>query len=72
MMLAEFLTARLREDEYAAISNLSAPDVPYRAIRDINVKREIIRRSDLYARDLLLLLASVYSDHPDYNPEWKP
>lgn len=57
MTLVEFLTARLDQKEAEMLA-------------DIAVKREIIRRSHLYARDLLLLLASVYSDHPNYNPEW--
>ena len=70
MTLVEFLTARLREDEYALLTDLSPPEPPYRGFRDIEIKREIIRRSALYGRDLLLLLAAVYNDHPDYNPEW--
>lgn len=70
--LVEFLTARLREDERALLVDISRPEPPYRGFRDIEIKREIIRRSELYGRDLLLLLAAVYNDHPEYREEWKP
>jgi len=47
MTLVEFLTARLREDEHALLTDLSRPEPPYRGFRDIEIKREIIRRSAL-------------------------
>lgn len=82
--LEEFLTARLDEAECGwvahrwaetngavkAVFHFGRP-LAEEMLADIAIKREIIRRSHLYARDLLLLLASLYSCHPDYNPEWK-
>lgn len=61
-----------------------------RVLREVAVKREIVRRCAghmdepdqypnglvspraLLSRQVLLNLAAVYSDHPDYREDWKP
>jgi hypothetical protein len=45
-----------------------------RVLRDVTAKRAMLADLDLTYRDeehLMRLLAAVYSDHPDYNSEWK-
>ena len=55
MTLTEFLNARLEEDEAAAKAAL-----------------ELVLSGGLFIdpETLLRVLASVYSDHPDYDPAW--
>lgn len=60
----------LAEFVYPADAEHAAHWQPSRVRAEIEAKREILRRSTLYAPDLIRLLASVYSDHPDYRDEW--
>jgi hypothetical protein len=53
-----------------------------RALREVEAKRKILYEcrprpgaglvhEGIMARRILYLLASVYSDHPDYDPDWQ-
>lgn len=81
--LAEFLTARLDEDESAARDvwttqhndphQLFVRDQPdARALADVEAKRRIVRecRRAGFLR-VLRLLAMPYADHPDYDERWR-
>ncbi len=106
--LAEFLKARLNEDEATAQANIGDgglgdddaygpgwPDYatytaedsasiasaeafldrfrPLRQLREVAAKRHMLNDLDLSYPDeeyLLRLLASAYSDHPDYDQAW--
>jgi len=102
--LVAFLNARLDEDEEQARRVQAVLDDgwnyfdetptelidPARALREVEVKRAIVRRCAirmnemdqhpnglvspraLLARQVLMDLAAVWSDHPDYRAEWKP
>jgi hypothetical protein len=105
--LAEFIAARLSEDETAAKAAGSRPNGPLwedgtrhtvvaahinrhdpsRVLREVTAKREILAECSTLvivgvaypdeagpesAARILQLLASVYSDHPDYQDKWKP
>lgn len=79
--LVAFLGARLDEDEAAAKAA-----GPARALREVEAKRAIAEihgadsdpcdAHDAWMRsiscDTLRYLVAVWSDHPDYRPEWKP
>ncbi len=77
--LIAFLNARLDEDEEKA--EIIAGSVGYksRASREVAFKRAILGEhrtaagwsSDNWPLSLRLLVA-VWSDHPDYDQEWKP
>ena len=45
---------------------------PARALREVEAKRKILALTFQYDLmiDLLIALAVVYSDHPDYRSEW--
>lgn len=54
---------------------------PARVLREVKAKRRVIGRLNSHAavmgedemhRDVLSILAAVYADHPDYNPDWRP
>jgi hypothetical protein len=48
---------------------------PARTLRDVEAKRRMLEELDLSYPDeehMIRLLAAVYSDHPDYDPEWAP
>lgn len=81
--IVEFLEARLAEDEYGATHSgaLPVPEANYhhRTLREVAAKRRIVRRyRDASVGDVALLLdsvrdlASVFADHPDYDPAWRP
>jgi hypothetical protein len=46
--------------------------VPARVLREVEAKRRMLEDLDLTYPDVEQLLAAVYSDHPDYRPEWAP
>jgi len=85
MDLAEFVAARLDEDEGTVKRDLAhgawRPEYE-RARREVTAKRAILKDHwpDLYgcqvcvgdARCPLNHLAAIYSDHPDYREEWAP
>lgn len=84
--LAAFLRARLDEDEQQATYRLKEPTQyaafeadPARVLRDVEAKRVILDRYERWdegygfqsALEIAVsVLAAVYSDHPDYRPEW--
>jgi hypothetical protein len=86
--LVEFLTARLDEDEAQAgrwafegatlFGETEYESLSARVLAEVEAKRGIVElMSDeveyiVNSDDVLLLLASVYADHPDYQQEWKP
>lgn len=86
MSITEFLLARIAEDQEAARPFPGAADLRVlrecaakRAIiglADEALEAEVKRRdasalgADLMHQDTLRALAAVYSDHPDYQPEW--
>lgn len=84
--LTEFLLARLAEDEAVAQRmidyrpsgyGLAVPEGDYdplRVLAEVEAKRRIVReRNDEGDLQIVLQhLAAVYSDHPDYDEEWKP
>jgi hypothetical protein len=108
MEIAEFLLARIAEDEAAAregqVAKLpfwvgqimgrsgseSAPRYvnrfnPARVLAECEAKRRIVEELGDFgdghvwasgeasrAETALQALASVYADHPDFDPEWKP
>lgn len=96
--LVEFIRARLDETERLTQSSkdVALKRTHYRApmiesldreLRDVEAKREILRRCGFILRHatgpvaqaearavepVVRLLASVYNDHPDYRDEWRP
>jgi len=60
----------LAEFVYPADAEHAARWQPSRVEAEIAAKREIVRRSSLYGRDLLRILAAVYEDHPDWRADW--
>ena len=82
MTLAEFLRARLTEDEQpceGAQEYQSCDELSERRGRDIDAKRRILDEcnwggpdhADVYDA-VLQRLALPYADHPDYRDEWRP
>lgn len=83
MTITEFLLARIADDErelgYAdlgarmwrerearrAIATICAGDLP----DDFPTNRDL-GTFQMTVGDVLLLLAAIYSDHPDYDPSW--
>lgn len=50
---------------------------PARVLAECEAKRQIVEwlSSELFRtahKDMLMVLAAVYADHPDYRDEWKP
>jgi hypothetical protein len=81
--IVDFLQARLAEDEYSATHAgvLPVPEGSYdqRTLREVASKRRIVQRyRDAPIGDVapplenLRDLASVFTDHPDYDPAWRP
>lgn len=81
--LTDFLLARIAEDEYAVRGMMSGADPdffwgPDRIRDECEAKRRVVlwahgSRLDVDSVDgVLIPLASVYADHPDYREEWKP
>lgn len=81
MIIEDFITARLDEDDATAraVPGWADPQVQDRFIKhvcrhfpDRELRRGVFERAVLAAGDttLLCLLAEVWSDHPDYDPEW--
>jgi len=83
--LAEFLLARIAEDEAAYESAYVAyldgfPFTPTRVLAECETKRRIVELCAYWQRpvdgldgeDILRLLALPYADHPDYREEWRP
>jgi hypothetical protein len=81
--IIEFLEARLAEDEYGATHSgaLPVPEASYdqRTLREVASKRRIVwRYRHASIGDVAPLLenirdlASVFADHPDYDPAWRP
>ncbi|MFD6280727.1 DUF6221 family protein [Streptomyces sp. NPDC060209] len=61
-------------DEDAARAEHVALHDPARTLKEVEAKRQLIvflRPDEVYGRSLRLL-AAVYSDHPEYRPEWAP
>ena len=79
MTITEFLLARIAEDEVEANwvdaegDNGSSPiQHPARILAECAAKRELV---DIWhdkhgGGHVLKTLATVYSDHPDYQPKW--
>ena len=84
LTLAEFLAARLGEDEAEARKGAGPPSLRRRQLREVEAKRKILAEysENPGAEDrpwtaaleyAMMALAEVYSDHPDYNNlMWKP
>lgn len=85
MNIVQFLEARLAEDERAAITELNAGSQSARAVREVSFKRGLVDRVyresnwDLRpgadeenhgGKPLLVQLAAIYADHPDFDPRW--
>ena len=86
MTLAEFLLARILEDE-EAVWDLAQEDRPRWLARCDALRRAVYAcpedpaayegtdcedgRMD-HANDILRILATTYADHPDYRKKWKP
>ena len=77
--LAAFLKARLDEDDQRAERGSPSryDNTVSRAHREVEAKRKILAEHEratpsAQLRYALLLLAAVYSDHPDYDEDWKP
>lgn len=52
---------------------------PARVLREVEAKRAIVEHAEFWSENdqdamawVLRALAAVYSDHPDYQPGWKP
>lgn len=90
MTLADFLLARIAEDEQslAAMDGLwdtgNEADFAERVLAECEAKRQIVAMEwhhlgdDDYAwgmeeakRQILVVLALPYADHPDYREEWR-
>lgn len=83
LTLAEFLLARIAEDEAWANRGVRLPpdgnpDDPARVLAECEAKRRILKSAanmmgPTDAEEWLYpILAAVYSDHPHYRDEWKP
>lgn len=82
MELAEFLAARIAEDEMQAAKHQEAAsrhgfgDYPARVLIECEVKRRIValhaHQEGFFTPDELRALALPYADHPDYRQEWRP
>jgi hypothetical protein len=81
--IVEFVEARLAEDEYGATHSgrLPVPEAAYhqRTLLEVAAKRRILDRyRDAPIDDVGLLiedvrdLASIYADHADFDPAWRP
>jgi hypothetical protein len=81
--IVAFIEARLAEDEHGATHSGQLPvpqsDYHQRTLREVAAMRAIVRRYEHapieYVAPLLddvRDLASVYSDHTDYDPAWRP
>lgn len=86
--LAEFLLARIAEDEQSAhIAESMAEEIDLpRALAECEAKRRIVAEcqyvrehhfsddftADHLAEQVLALLAVHHRGHPDYRPEWAP
>jgi hypothetical protein len=81
--IVDFLEARLAEDRHSAThaGALPVPEANYdqRTLREVAAKQRIVRRyRDAPIGDVAPLLenirdlASVFADHPDYDPAWRP
>ncbi len=81
--IVDFLEARLAEDRHSAThaGALPVPEANYdqRTLREVASKQRIVRRyRDAPMGDVAPLLenirdlASVFADHPDYDPAWRP
>ena len=77
LTLTEFLLARLVEDEavarrIAAVGSCEPAYDPARVLADVEAKRLIVEwdAEQPVDRGVLGILASVYRDHPDYDPDW--
>jgi hypothetical protein len=44
---------------------------PARVLREVEAGRKLVTVTE-GSRFLLKILAAIYSDHPDYRPEWAP
>lgn len=78
--LTDFILARIAEDErdaeydYGANCRCASPD---RVLADCEAKRRIVEtwlEDEGWGRHdpwVLEILASVYQDHPDFDPEWR-
>jgi hypothetical protein len=81
--IVEFLQARLADDEYGATHSgpLPVPEANFhrRTLAEVAAKRRIVHRYQVAPIDEMapLLedirdLATVYTDHADYDPAWRP
>lgn len=76
--LVEFLRARLDEDEAAArsIGELTAYRYDFPGRRRVETRSgvaelDLDQMAPVEPRHTLRILASVYVDHPDYDPTWE-
>ena len=87
MTLTEFLLARIAEDEAAAVAEIptgprrNGKTFWRRTLVGCEARRQIVYRTtkpiahagqDIERQAVVRLLALPYSDHPDYDEEWKP
>jgi hypothetical protein len=76
--LIAFLAARLDEDEHFAKIARLAQKHREQMLREVAFKRAILAQwehspaGSPVLTNVLYQLTAVYSDHPDYRPEWKP
>ena len=84
MTITEFLLARIAEDEAVARAWRTRIDqgeipilfhgvvIPDRVLAECAAKRRIVEgwRDEYHDTWVLMHLASVYADHPDYDPAW--
>ena len=77
MTLAEFLLARIAEDEeFFQSPHWRRQEISKQLLVDCEAKRRIVKDATavptISMRHVLRLLAMPYADHPDYNQEWRP
>jgi hypothetical protein len=83
MTLTDFLLARTAEVErwsQAFLAVKGSPGVWARwSVAQCEATRKIVKGmepfgpiDDIAAPEILGILAAVYADHPDYDPEWAP
>ena len=87
MTLVEFLLARIAEDEVSTDDHWQTPSGFARLNRECAAKRQIVLLSERIIQDdpyeinsdaptdakaILVSLAAVYADHPDFSPELGP
>ena len=86
MTADEFLLARISEEEKVWMTVAIAPRQlgkthARKHLRECDAKRRIVERIQQRRQranvtttmlEILLDLAAVYSDHPDYREEWRP